>query len=92
MKVSYKLIPLFWACLTKQNFTRAMKNFSVATTLLFYCNPKHSDILQFRYSDIVTMINCFQSLTNVTKNSIIDIEEVLDPPVGLLNVHCILTT
>ena len=33
--------------LVKQNFTRVIKYFSVATDFLFYCDAKYSDTLQW---------------------------------------------
>ena len=46
MKISYKLILTSWMSLAKRNFTRVIKYFSVATAFVFYCDVKHSDILQ----------------------------------------------
>ena len=34
-----------WVYFAKQNLTRMIKYFSVATTFVFYCDAKHSDIL-----------------------------------------------
>ena len=69
IKVSYKLILTSWVCLARQNFTSAIKYFSVATAFVFYYDAKHLDILR-RSSPVVT---CF---THFFVVSFVDFEQV----------------